>query len=71
MDDKQRDELVEMCVNIFAHADVDCEITLFGNGVNPAEASLVAFAILDVLKVKRTSIKHRIRMRVRELEGLY
>lgn len=41
--------LEEMCVDIFAHAHLDYEITLSGNGINPCEAAGVAWEILDIL----------------------
>ena len=43
------EKLEELCVDIFAHADNDYEITLAGNGTNPAEASNVATAILSIV----------------------
>jgi hypothetical protein len=42
-------ELEELCIDVFAHADCDYEVTLSGNGVNPCEASGMARAILDII----------------------
>lgn len=42
-------ELENLCVEIFAHASLDWEITLSGNGTNPCEATNVALEILDII----------------------
>ncbi len=43
------EDLEELCVDIFAHAENDYEVTLSGNGINACEASGVACAILDLI----------------------
>ena len=65
-------ELEKMCVDIFAHADLDYEITLSGNGINPCEAAGVAWKILDILhgdgRGWAKANRNRIDSRVKEIE---
>ena len=42
----------ELCIEIFAHNQLDCEVTLCGNGTNSAEASNVAMEILEILGIE-------------------
>ena len=41
--------LEEMCIDIYAYCDLDCEITLAGNGTSCGEAANVADEILILL----------------------
>ena len=66
------ERLEGLCVNIFAHARLDYEVTLSGNGINPCEASGVAWAILDILhgdgrKWEKDNAA-RIALRVKQIE---
>ncbi|MEK7654373.1 MAG: hypothetical protein AAB345_03830 [Patescibacteria group bacterium] len=65
------EDLEELCVDIFAHAENDYEVTLSGNGINASEASGVALAILDLLhgdgRKWRDSNEKRISKRATEL----
>ena len=65
------EDLEELCVDIFAHAENDYEITLSGNGINACEASGVACAILELLhgdgRKWRDSNEKRISKRAAEL----
>lgn len=72
MGKKQQDtnkELIELCVDIYAHVEMDFEITLGGNGTNCCEASNVADAILKILKVKQKDLEDQIKKRVAELKA--
>lgn len=43
------EQLENLCIRIAAHADMDGEIDISGNGVNACEALAVAWGILDIL----------------------
>ncbi len=59
----QLDMLYKMCVNIQAHCELDCEVTIEGNGVNPSEAAAVCKGILTILgrKIDKKDLKDRIK----------
>lgn len=64
-------DLEDLCIEIFAHAENDYEVTLSGNGTNAFEVSNVASAILDILHVDgrkwRRDNEKRISKRAAEL----
>lgn len=62
-------ELKKLCLDIYAHYEIDCEITLGGNGTNPSEAANVAWEIQRIcgFKIQRKDILKR----QRELKKLY
>jgi DNA-binding protein len=45
-------KLREFCLNILAHAHLDAEITLNGNGTNACEAYNVARALMKMFKIE-------------------
>lgn len=61
----------ELCTDIFAHCELDWEITLSGNGTNPCEAGNVAYALLDELykdgRKWRKQHQAKIALRMKEL----
>lgn len=63
----EREKLIGLCVEIFAHCELDCEITLGGNGTNCSEAANVAEAMLNILKVKYSTLKKQVAARAQEL----
>ena len=60
--------ILDLCADIFAHAELDYEITLHGNGTNASEASNVALELLDILRVKKSTIDVRIHSRIAQIE---
>lgn len=63
------EKLYDLCLDIYAHAHLDCEITLCGNGTNACEASNVASKILQLLGKKVTD--KEITKRAKEIEKEY
>jgi len=68
-------DLEELCVEIFAHAENYYEVTLSGNGTNPCEASNAAHAVLDILhgdgRKWREDNEKRVQKRAAELRKKY
>lgn len=62
------EKLLELCVDIYAHVELDMELTLEGNGTNPLEASHVADAILSIFGIETSSLWDMIKKRMAELE---
>ncbi|EKD53265.1 MAG: hypothetical protein ACD_61C00089G0006 [uncultured bacterium] len=73
MDDEMREKLIALCVDIYAHDQLDWEITLAGNGTNAFEASRVANKILEILGIEEEGEEFQalLAKRVRELKELY
>jgi hypothetical protein len=67
MDEKEREKLIDLCVDIFAHEEMEQEIVLCGKETYATEASKVAKVILRILKVSRRSIQSLIMNRAEEL----
>jgi hypothetical protein len=67
LSEQQRAKLIDMCVDIRAHAENDYEVTLGGNGTNACEASNVVREILSILGVDSKSLQARISERAKEL----
>ena len=63
-----KDKIIELCVNIYAHSELDKEIVLGGNGANSFDAGIVADAILDLLEIPYREISDLVNKRVKELE---
>lgn len=68
MDAIVRKQLLDLCVDIGAHADMDSEITLNGCSTSAAEAWQVARSILYILCVEEDNIKDAVKNRIRELD---
>ena len=73
MDDEKREKLIELCVEIYAHLELDWEVTLAGNGTNPSEASNVADEILGILGVDENSKEFQALLaeKIKELKEQY
>lgn len=69
MNEQQKNDLIQLCLDIQAHAEIDSEITLCGNGVCSSEASVVARRILEILNTKLN--EDDLNNRVKELEKEY
>jgi hypothetical protein len=67
----ERDMLIDLCVDIYAHSEMDMEVTLGGNGTNCCEAANVAREILTILGESRKKLAGKISARVKELEEEY
>ena len=65
------DALIDLCVDIYAHVELDMEITLMGNGCNACECSGVADTIVYILKLEKEKVDKRVESRVKELKELY
>lgn len=63
------EKLIDLCVDIYAHDELDYEINLCGNGKNAFECCGVADCILDILGIEYASLKSRIETRKNELIG--
>ena len=68
---KRHDKLIELCVEVYAHCELDYEVTLAGNGTNASEASNFADEVLEILEVKKKKIEKEISKEVKELKNLY
>lgn len=66
-------DLSTLCVDIYAHAEIDSEITLCGNGTSACEATNVANRIFEILGIDKNTDLHQMRIeaRVKELEKEY
>jgi hypothetical protein len=62
-------ELYNFCIDILAHAEIDCEVTIGGNGVNCSEAATVAEGILSI--IDRKAKKDDIKAQVKNLKKFY
>lgn len=73
MNEEQREKLIDLCVEIFASAELDYEVTIVGNGTNPAEASNVAAGILVILGIDLYGPEFSLMIanRVKELKEMY
>lgn len=60
--------ILDLCVDIYAHAELDYEITIHGNGTNASEASNVADELLEIIRVNKRSLDVRIQSRVAQIE---
>ncbi len=65
----QKQQLIDLCIDIEAHMEIDSEITIDGNGVNACEAVVVSRHIAKILNlaIDETSIEAR----VQKLESEY
>ncbi len=66
-----KNKIKELCVEIFAHNQLDCEITLCGNGTNSAEASNVAMELLDILGIEYNDLTDAIDKMVKHYKEEY
>lgn len=64
-------KLLELCTDVLAHAELDYEVTINGNGVNASECSEMAIAVMKILGVTVSNLEDSIRDRVDELEKMY
>lgn len=53
MNNKIKQELLDLCIDVYAHANLDWEITLCGNGVNSFENTGTVNEILRILEIER------------------
>jgi len=61
-------EIVNMCADIYAHDELDFEITLGnGNGTNSNEARNVADEIMKILGVEKNDLKFTIESKIEKL----
>jgi hypothetical protein len=61
-------KILDLCVDIYAHAELDWEITLGGNGCNSFECCGVADELLEILGTNLKEIEPLIDKRVEELD---
>jgi hypothetical protein len=66
-DEEIVEQLIDLCVDIYAHCELDYEINLGGNGSNPYEAANVAREILDILGMNKSDLEIKINEAVKEL----
>ena len=72
MNNKIKQELIDLCIDVHAHANLDYEITLGGNGVNSFENIGTANEVLRILGVKHGFIfNSRVEDRMIELKADY
>ena len=68
--DAKLKKLYDLCVNIYAHNELDCEVTLGGNGVNCSEASTVADEIQEIIgKISEKDIQKEVKI-LKETYGI-
>lgn len=46
---EQSSKLYDLCIEILAHIELDCEITILGNGYNAGELSGVVKKIIKIM----------------------
>lgn len=64
-----RDQIIEKCIDVMAHAELDWEYTSDGgNGINASEAGEFAEDILGLIGVDYEDIMIKIKIRVEQLE---
>jgi len=61
-----KEKILELCVDIYAHDQLDWEITLCGNGCNAFECSGVANEMLEIMGIEKSAIDGKILAKVRE-----
>lgn len=65
-------KLEELCVQVFAHCELDVEVNLSGNGTNACEATNFALEVLDLIhgdgRVWRKKNQKRIDKAMKTLE---
>ena len=66
-DKKLIEQLIDLCVDIYAHCELDYEINLGGNGTNPYEAANVASEIMDILGMRKRDLEIKINEVVKDL----
>lgn len=63
-----KQKLIDLCVDIFAHSDLDYEITLANCGANSFEAAFVAREILNILNINRDDLEEKIEAKISEID---
>lgn len=61
MNDSKRNNIINLCVDIFAHAeqDFDCDITIEGNECDVIQVLPIAYKLFDILGLDRESEPYR------------
>lgn len=67
----KEEKLIDMCVMIESHCNLDREITLCGNGTNCMEAANVSRKILGILEIDRKDLEERIQASTKEWAEVY
>jgi hypothetical protein len=61
--------VLDLCVDIYAHLELDWEIDLAGNGTNPSEASNVADVLKEIFEFNEDEFSELANKRIEELEN--
>ena len=68
MNEEQKQKIVEFCINIYAHAQLDWEINIAGNGCNISDVYNVADELFQILNLNKKKFAKQINQRVKELK---
>jgi hypothetical protein len=67
--EKEKEQLIDMCVYIMACNEVDKRVELGGNRANSLEALVVAREVLRILGIDRKTLEDRVLAKADELDN--